>query len=463
MAVTQDPEWLKATWSQCLNIIRKNFIGQEVVFDEFFDPTKLMAIDDTTATITTSSKTASKLLSTNSNYSDMIIQALKTVTQTSYAVKFIDEKSYQAFASPIQSKSVNRTFFTNSFLSKDFTFSNFVVGDSNMEAKQAAVLAVTSPGMMNPIFLYSSTGCGKTHLLNAIGNAFIERFGTKRVLYTNTEAFISEYVKIARGGSELNDFKQFFENIDMLLLDDIQFLKGRAETMNFFFNIFNNFVNAGKQIVITSDRMPSELEGLTDRLVSRFTSGLTILIKKPNPSTMLDILKVKIKGLNLNLDMFDPMVLDYLVSHNVGSVRSMYGDLNILLFTSSVKKNVGKITLDMCKEAFADRDTKTEDNKQITADRIIGKVCEFYSVTEAQIKSKVRILQIALARQIAMYLCRELMDMPYMEIGKIFGRDHSTVMSAIRKITKSQKTDPSLKRNLESMSRDLSSKVVNNS
>lgn len=458
MAVSQ--EWLKTTWTHCLNIIRKNFVGEEVVFDEFFDPTKLMSIDDTTATITTSSKTASKLLSSNSNYSDMIISALKEVTQTSYAVKFIDEKSYKDFASPATSSSSNRMFFANSFLSKDYTFSNFIVGDSNQEAKQAAVLAVASPGTMNPIFIYSSTGCGKTHLLNAIGNAFKEKFGTKRVLYTNTEAFVSEFVKVARGNSELSDFKQYFDTIDLLLLDDIQFLKGKNETSAFFFNIFNNFVNSGKQIVITSDRSPQDLEGLTDRLVSRFSSGLTIYIKKPAPDTMLDILKVKIKGLGLKVDMFDSQVLDYLVNHNVGSVRSMEGDLNKLLFISSVKKNSGNITLDMCKEAFADRDSSTQVGKQVTTDRIIGKVCEFYSVTESQIKSKVRILQVALARQIAMYLCRTLLDMPYIEIGKVFGRDHSTVMSAIHKIEVSQKTDPTLKRNIDSMSKELSSKTV---
>ncbi len=459
MAVSK--EWLNSTWSRALESIRKNFVGNEAFYDQFFDPTKLVSIEGEVAVICTNSRTVSKVLSSNANFVNMVVAALKEVTQTEYSVKFVDENSYKSLTAPALTEQGSQAFFASSKLNSAFTFANFVVGPSNLDAVQAATLAATNPGTMNPIFIYSATGYGKTHLLNAIGNAYRERFGTKKVLYTNTDAFIDEFVRFARGRSDGKDFKQFFETVDMLLIDDVQFLKDKVETSAFFFNIFNSFVNTGRQIVLTSDRSPAELEGLEDRLVSRFSSGLTVMIKKPQPETMLDILKIKIRGLGLDLSLFDSKVMDYLVIHNPGNIRSMEGDLNKLIFTSNLMKNTGKITLDTCKLAFGDRQGRgSGETDPLTTNKIIVSVADYYSVTESQVRSKVRTLQIALARQISMYLCRKLLDLPYMEIGKEFQRDHSTVMSAIRKIENSIKTDPALSRNIDELSKKLATKAV---
>lgn len=462
MAVSK--EWLNRTWSLALDKIHKNFIGNEAFYDQFFDPTKLVSVEDALAIISTNSVIVSKVLSNNANYSNLVVAALKEVTQTEYSVKFIDERSYKSMTAPALTEQETPLFFASSRINPSFTFANFVVGPSNLDAVQAAVLASSNPGAMNPIFIYSSTGYGKTHLLNAIGNAFRERFGSKKVLYTNTDSFIDEFVKFTRGRSDGKDFKQFFDTVDILLIDDIQFLRDKVETSAFFFNIFNTFVNTGRQIVMTSDRSPAELQGLEDRLVSRFSSGLTVMIGKPQPETMLDILKVKIKGLGLDLALFEPEVLDYLVSHNPGNIRSMEGDLNKLIFTSNLTKNTGPITLDTCKLAFGDRQGRGGGEADpLTAKKIVASVCGYYSVTESQVRSKVRTLQIALARQISMYLCRRLLDMPFMEIGKEFQRDHSTVMSAVRKIAESVKTDPALSRNVAELSKKLSAKTVGKS
>ena len=198
---------------------------------------------------------------------------------------------------------------------------------------------------MNPIFIYSATGYGKTHLLNAIGNAYQERYPGRKVLYTNTDQFIDEFVKYATGNSDADSFKQYFKSIDILLIDDIQFLKGKNATSAFFFNIFNSMISEKKQIVITSDSSPAELDCLEDRLVSRFSGGLSIMIKKPQPDTMMDILKLKIVSLGLKLEMFDDSSLQYLVDHNPANIRSMEGDLKKILFLSTTHQNTGKIDL----------------------------------------------------------------------------------------------------------------------
>lgn len=455
---------LDRIWSQALNVIKKNFVGAEQFFDQFFDPLRLISIEGSTAVIEAGSKMVVSVLSTNDKYREMTIDALKKVTQTDYSVKFVDEGSYKAMTAPaFSAQSYSNQFFAHSRINKDFTFDNFVVGDSNKEAYQAAVLAATDPGFMNPIFIHSQTGYGKTHLLNAIGNSFKEANSARKVLYTNTDEFTDEFVKFARGRTDMSEFKEYFNTVDMLLIDDIQFLAGKEQTSAFFFNIFNNFVSQKKQIVLTSDRAPAELDKLEDRLVSRFSSGLTVMIKKPQPQTMLDILKMKIKGLNIDCT-FDPEVLTYLVAHNPGNIRSMEGDLHKLIFTSSVMKNTGEITIDICREAFGDRGGKGGgETDPLSADKIINAVCSFYSVEKAQVLSKVRTLQIALARQISMYLCREMMSMPFNEIGKNFKRDHSTAMSAVRKIKKTLKTDPALARNIDELKKKLNRKVVETS
>lgn len=193
-------------------------------------------------------------------------------------------------------------------------------------------------------------------------------------------------------------------------------------------------ISEKKQIVITSDRSPAELDGLEDRLVSRFSGGLSIMIKKPQPDTMMDILKLKIVSLGLDLKMFDDSSLQYLVDHNPANIRSMEGDLKKILFLSTTHQNTGKIDLNFCREAFGDRKGRGGGEKDpVSPGKIINAVCNYYNVTENQVKSKVRTLQIAMARQISMYLCRSLLDMSFKDIGKEFGRDHSTVMTAVKK------------------------------
>lgn len=462
MKIDTQKDNLMKIWSRTLDVIETK-LNNPQTFDAYFDQTKLMSLSETTAIITTGSNVAAKILSTSS-FAQVTISALKEVTQTEYSIRFIEEKDYNkkmgSDAIAISGEGPDR-FFVTAKLNKDYTFDNFVKGPSNMDAYQAALLSVTSPGLMNPVFLYSTTGYGKTHLLNAIGNAYMQKFPGKKVLYTNTDQFIDEFVKYATGNSDNSAFKEFFKSIDILLIDDIQFLKGKSATSTFFFNVFNAMIQAGKQVVITSDRSPSELEGLEDRLVSRFTGALSIKINKPQPDTMLDILKVKIASLQLDLDMFAPEALQYLVNHNPGNIRAMEGDLKKLIFISTTRQNIDKIDLEFCRQAFGDRKGKGAGEKEpISPAKIISAVSSYYNVSETQIRSKVRTLQIAMARQISMYLCRTVLDMSFNDIGKEFGRDHSTVITAVKKVSDQLKTDRALQASITEINKKLNSKTV---
>lgn len=456
-------EELIRIWNKALDHIEQNLKNPRA-FEAYFDQTKLMSLADAIATITAGSGVAARVLSGNTLFVNLTVDALKAVTQTEYSLRFIDENSYRKKVASETSVSgeKNNRFFATSRLNKDYNFDTFVKGSSNMDAYRAAVLAVTSPGSMNPIFLYSDKpGYGKTHLLNAIGNAYVNKYPGRKVLYTNTEQFVDEFITFTQGRYDQEEFQSFFRNIDILLIDDIQLLRGKTKTLAFFFNLFNAMTQSHKQIVMTSDRSPSELDGLEDRLVSRFSSGLSITIKKPEPDTMLDILKVKIASLHLDVSLFAPETLQYLVNHNPGNIRAMEGDLKKLLFISTSHQNTGKVNLEFCHQAFADRKGRGGSEKDpLNPGKIIAAVCGYYNVTETQVRSKVRTLQIAMARQISMYLCRSLLDMSFQDIGKEFGRDHSTVMTAVKKVAGQNRSDRALQASLVEIGKKLAPQGV---
>lgn len=449
---------LDRIWAQTLSLIKQNFHDNMQMFDSFFDTTKLVSLDGSIATVLTPSQVNAAILK-SSSYLEMMETSLKKVTQTSYSFNIVDKNSYRDAKAEASAPQKRYHFFSRSRINPKLNFVNFVRGASNQEALKAALAAVEAPGVLNPIFIYSATGYGKTHLLNAIANGYLEKHPTSKVLYTDTNEFIDEFIDFSQGRYDSKDFREFFDTVNMLLIDDVQFLSNKTKTSEFFFNIFNAFVSSGKQIVITSDRAPAELDGLEDRLVSRFSSGLTIPIMRPQPDTMLSILKMKVKELGQER-LLAPEVMDYLVSHNPGNIRGMEGDLNRVLFLAT-GTNADVVTLDMVEEMFAERRGKgTSEKDPLTPEKIIRAVAEYYQVAQAQIMSKMRTLQVATARKLSMYLCRSMLDMPYTEIGKLFGRDHSTVMSACSKISKELKQAPLMAQGVNNLKKKLSIKTV---
>ena len=440
-------------WESILELV-KEAISDRHVYDSFFASTKLHKIDGNKFIIVCDSKLAVTLIKTK--YLPVIENAVKSVTETNYALSFINKEDVQSTIQPLGEEKKNN-FFQSCSLNSKYTFDNFVVGSSNQEAVQASLFITTSPGeTFNPLFIYSKSGLGKTHLLHAIGNHIKEKRPLYRVLYITTDAFIDEFVKYVRGNQQDESLKDFLKTVDVLLIDDIQFLSEKNKTAEMFFNVFNFLISNGKQVVLTSDKNPNELKGLDDRLVSRFNMGLSVNIKNPDVDTCIEILKRKIEANSLNINDFDYDGLVYLAENFSRNVRELEGALNRLLFYKISTKHTSKIDVDTIMDSVSGIKAVKDKSKTLTEDRIIEVVGDYYRLTEEQIKSKVRTSQIALARQICMYLCRNILNTPFVQIGKIFGgRDHSTVMTAVEKVENLLKTDAQLSTAISQIKKSL--------
>ena len=345
--------------------------------------------------------------------------------------------------------SVANGSFTNEFISREIdpnqTFANFVVGRSNAQAQIASLTCATNPGIVyNPLFIYGNSGLGKTHLLNAIGNQIKSLFPDKKIGFISGLEFVEGVAKASKE-NKLDQFKEGFYGIDLLLVDDIQFIAGKDKTHEIFFTVFNNLINNKKQICITADRIPSEIKGLEERIISRFNQGLTINVDAPEYETSINILKMEIKNSSFpNQDDIDEDVYNFLATNFSHDVRDLKGAVTRLLFYSTnfpIKEDNGRITLRLAQEAFKDK--INENKNELTISTIRKAVCDYYNLTKQQIISANRTKNIANARHIAMYLCRVMLDASFKEIGEEFGkRDHTTVMSSFEKVDKLIKTEP---------------------
>ena len=349
----------------------------------------------------------------------------------------------------IETKNTSSMFMKDKILPQ-YTFDNFVVGQSNRESHAAALACAYNPGKYyNPLFIYGNSGLGKTHLLNAIGNYLKTNSPQTKVYYTNSSDFVSSVVKSIKEGT-IEQFKEEMNEVDVLLMDDIQFLAGKEKSHEIFFHIFNELVHHRKQIILTSDRQPNEIKGLEERLISRFSSGLSVGVDSPEFETALAILEKKMDDHKLEKGMLTEEVLPYIASNFATDVRSLEGALNRLLFYSInfSSGNDGIIDLNMALSAFKGSSAQSEKN-EITPKTIKRIVSDYYGLTAKQIESKSRTKNIANARAICMYLCRKCLDLPYVKIGEEFGkRDHSTVMNACERVEKNSRTDIAYKQAL---------------
>lgn len=316
-------------------------------------------------------------------------------------------------------------------LNPKYVFETFVIGNSNRFAHAAAQAVANNPAhAYNPLFLYGGVGLGKTHLMHAIGNRIKQNNPSMKVLYTSSEKFTNEIINSIQNKTT-ESFRQKYRNIDCLIIDDIQFLKGKEQTQEEFFHTFNALKDADKQIIISSDRSPREIETLQDRLRSRFDQGLTADIQPPDLETRMAILRTKAASDKIELP---NDVITLLATNIATNIREIEGAYNkIVAYTSLMDM---PITVETAQKVLTDmgNDVKT---KQITFEGIIKVVAEHYNIKEEELFNKKRTQNIAFPRQIAMYLCRELADLSYPRIGELFGgRDHTTVIHAYEKISK---------------------------
>lgn len=439
-------------WGRILEKIKIK-INDQRIYDTFFADSYINSINGDLMTVVVNCGLAVSLLS--SKYFDMISEVVRDSTQSDFKLKFIQAEDVQNIQKPIANKP---TFFENAYINPKLNFDNFVVGASNREAYQAALIIASNPGQMyNPLFIYSQSGLGKTHLLHAIGNYVKENSPTKKVLYLATEQFVDEFIKYVTGDREGENLKDFFKGVDVFLVDDIQFLANKVKTEEHFFYIFNQMINAGKQVVLTSDKHPNELQGLEARLVSRFNAGLPISMTPPDVDTCVAILKTKITANGLDINNFDNEVLKFFAEKFNKNVRELEGAFNRLLFYTINIQPTKHITLNIAIESVQSlidvKDAKTKLNET----KIINVVADYYNLTPSQLLGKIRTNQIAIARHVAMYLIKDMIkDTSLAQIGRTFGgKDHTTVMNAIEKVEKLLKTDTGMQTVIEDLKKRL--------
>jgi len=336
-------------------------------------------------------------------------------------------------------------------LHPDFTFDNHVEGKSNQLARAAAIQVGENPGSAyNPLFIYGGVGLGKTHLMQAAGNLVLQCNKTAQVAYVHSERFVGDMVKALRHNA-INEFKRHYRSLDTLLIDDIQFFSGKNHSQEEFFHTFNALLEGQKQVVITSDRFPKEIDGVQERLISRFGSGLTVSIDVPELETRVAILrkKAKIKGLVLDED------IAFFIARQIRSnVRELEGALHRII--ASAKFTGRPVDTDLVKEAL--QDLMVFQEKKVTINNIQKVVAEYYNIRVSELHSKRRSRQVARPRQVAMALAKELTPMSLPDIGDAFGgRDHTTVLHACRKVDELIKGDPNIKQDYDNLAKLLTS------
>jgi chromosomal replication initiator protein len=329
------------------------------------------------------------------------------------------------------------------------TFDSFVTGKANQLARAAAIQVASNPGSSyNPLFLYGGVGLGKTHLIHAIGNQAIADNPNVRIRYIHAEQYVRDVVT-AYQRKGFDDFKRYYHSLDLLLIDDIQFFGGKSRTQEEFFYAFEALIAAKKQIIITSDTYPKEITGMDDRLISRFDSGLTVAVEPPELEMRVAILlkKAQQEGVKLNDD-----VAFFVAKHLRSNVRELEGALRKILAYSQFHGR--EITIDVVKEAL--KDLLSVQNRQISVENIQKTVADFFNIKVADMYSKKRPANIARPRQIAMYLAKELTQKSLPEIGELFGgRDHTTVLHAVRKIAADRSKNPEINHELHVLEQTL--------
>ena len=337
-------------------------------------------------------------------------------------------------------------------LNDRYTFERFVIGSNNQLAAAACRRVADAPAQAyNPLFIYGDTGLGKTHLMHAIGHAILEDLPDRRVSYIPSEQFTNEMIAAIQSGRTAQ-FRQRYRQIDVLLVDDVHFLGNKEGTQEEFFHTFNSLYDAHKQIVITSDRAPQEIPGLQERLVSRFEWGLVTDIKPPDFETRVAILQKKAVEDNLTID---DSVITYIARNRKTSVRQLEGALIKLLAYSSLTRR--EINLELAREALGQDEEEEEEETLPSAEEIRERTADRWDVTVEGLTSKRRTRNLTVPRQVAMYLIKNLLDLPYTRIGELFGdRDHSTVIHSVNKVEAEMASDAEFRNRVRSLHEELS-------
>ena len=433
-------ELIQSKWDEILEYIKNEYNLSDISFNTWIKPLKFHSVENNKVIIIIPFDQSHSKNYISSKYSLPIKVSITEVTGMEYDVEFILEKDASSEDTLINNNIINTPEYENTNLNHTYTFDTFVVGSNNRFAQSAALAVAESPGeTYNPLFIYGGVGLGKTHLMHAIANYIISENPGKKVLYVTSEQFTNDIIDALRNGNSsqnaeaMSKFRDKYRNIDVLLVDDIQFIIGKERTQEEFFHTFNQLHEQNKQIIISSDKPPKEMEVLEERYRSRFAWGLIADIQQPDYETRMAILKKKKEKLNKEYkESISDEVIDYIANNVTSNVRELEGALNKLIMFSKLENR--DIDLLLAKEALKDVISPIEPIK-ITPEYILEVVCDQFNISPDDVCSKKRNAEIVLPRQIIMYLCRKYTDAPQIKIALLCGKkDHTTVIHAEEKI-----------------------------
>ena len=442
----------KVLWDNCLSKIKEKL--SPITFDTWFSETKLYNIVENKVTLSVPMHVVKKMLM--ENYNELIEETFTDISGSNFKFEYLTEQeieeNIQIDTETIGVPSIS-SFETN--LNPNYTFENYVVGQSNKFAQMTAIAVAEQPGKMyNPLFIYGKSGIGKTHLMHAIGNYTLKK-NKNRVLYVTCEKFVEDFVGINKKGEDGNNFdaveifKRKYRDIDVLIIDDIQFLGNRVKTQQEFFHTFNELYDKNKQIIISSDSSPDDLKLLEERLTTRFNWGITIPIEQPDFELRMKIIDNKLDG-HILKDEFSREVKEFIASNCTSDIRKLEGAITRVTAYATMMSG-SKITLELANEALKDYFVKSIVSKN-KVDKIQQLVANNYNISVDDLKSKKRVASIALPRQIAMYICRIHLNEPLQKIGIEFGgKDHTTVMHSVEKIEKKIKENSEFKLEIDKL------------
>jgi chromosomal replication initiator protein len=431
-------------WELIKDTVRNEYELSDISFDTWIKPLRFYDVCDNTVVIMIPSEASHALNYINTRYKSYFKVTISEIMNHEYDVVFKLEKDVEGSSkenSSISSNVYNINYETAN-LNPKYKFNSFVVGSNNKMAHSASLAVAESPGTAyNPLFIYGGPGLGKTHLMHAIGHFILEQNPNMKVLYVTSEQFTNEVIESIRSGnaSDITKLREKYRTVDVLMVDDVQFIIGKDATQEEFFHTFNALHSSGKQIVISSDKPPKKMETLDERFRSRFEWGLCTDIQPPDYETRMAILMKNVENCDRDID---KEIIEYIATNIKSNIRELEGALNKIL--AFAKLNNVDLTLKSAEEAL--RDVIYPDKpREITPSYIINVVSEHFGIKVEDIISKKRNAEIALPRQIAMYLCREMTDISLNEIGSFVGnRDHTTVMHGSSKIAEDIKKNPDL-------------------
>ena len=458
-------EILKEKWEEILKFMKEEYEISDVSFHTWLKPLEVYSIEQPDNTVKIIVPDANFLGYIKKKYSVMLKVSIEEVTGIKCGtVDFLVEdelmknREKKNLLIHNNQSSVSPATLQNANLNPKYTFDTFVVGANNNLAHAASLAVAESPGeIYNPLFIYGGVGLGKTHLMHSIANFILKNNPKAKILYVTSEKFTNELIDAIRNKNNISttEFREKYRNNDVLLIDDIQFIIGKESTQEEFFHTFNALHEAKKQIIISSDKPPKEIETLEERLRSRFEWGLTVDIQSPDYETRMAILRKKeeLEGYNI-----DNEVIKYIATNIKSNIRELEGALTKIVALSKLEKNK-EINISLAEQALKDI-IAPDDTKEITPEFIIEVVADHYNLTPLDITSQRRNKEVVYPRQIVMYLCRNMTNAGLQNIGKALGgRDHTTILHGIEKISSDLENNPTLQNTIDILKKKINPQI----